>query len=542
MLSISGDILLLTDVLVIGGGAAGLRAAIAARENGVDVILASKAPMGYASSTLYAGGGFRAALGDYSAERHFEETIIGGKFLNDQELVRTMVLEGPKRLLELEKFGVKVYVHSGGIRVSATPLINGYGLTKPLRDYAESIGVRFLEGVMALDLIKDEFVNGAVFYDISRNRLFIVKAKAVILATGGYSQVFLHTDNPVRVSGDGCVMALKAGATLIDMEFVQFFPLGLAEKGFPAWLFPASSGRLVNSVGEDILEKYGLNVNLYTAIIKFRDFTSRIIWREIAEGRGIDEAVILELPTAPADQIPVGFTGISKVLAEAFKLKSNRIKVAPLAHFTMGGIKVNLDGETTVPGLYACGEVTGGVHGANRLGGNALTEAIVFGARTGVAAAKWVENVTNLSEADDDLIRRYEDLISSFKNGRYKVKELRFRVKKAMWTNCGIIRDENKLNLLLKTLREVKDDLDEVYAFSRSEVLEAFELRNLLQVSEVVATSALLRRESRGAHYRSDLPEQDDKEWLKHICISLEDEEIMVNYEPVNLKYLGLKC
>lgn len=536
-----GDVLTSTDVLIIGGGAAGLRAAIAAREAGVDVILASKAPIGYASSTLYAGGGFRAAFGDYTFERHFEETIIGGKFLNDQELVRTLVLEGPDRLLELEKFGVKVHVRSGGVSVSATPPINGYGLTRPLRDYAKGIGVRFLEGVMALDLVKDEVVGGAVFYNISSGSIFAVEAKAVILATGGYSRVYLRTDNPVRVSGDGCVMALKAGATLIDMEFAQFFPLGLAEKGLPAWLFPTSSGRLLNSFGEDILKKYGLDVNLYTAIIQFRDLTSRIIWREISEGRGVDEAVILELPVSPSDQIPVGFTGISKVLAEAFNLRSNRVRVSPTAHFTMGGVRINLKGETGVPGLYACGEITGGVHGANRLGGNALTEAIVFGARAGVAAAEWVKEIDRSSSVSDDLIRYYENLINSFRNGRFNVRELCFRVKRAMWINCGIIRDENKLKLLLSDLKEIKEDLAEVYASSRSEVLEAFELRNLVQVSELVAMSSLLRRESRGAHYRSDFPEQNDSEWLRHICLSLRNERLVIDYEPVNLKYLGLK-
>lgn len=532
-----------TDVLVIGGGAAGLRAAIEARRNGVDVILASKAPIGYASSTLYAGGGFRAAFGNYSSERHFEETIVGGKFLNDQELVRILVLEGPRRLLELEKFGVKLHLGSGSVRVSAVPPINGYGLTKPLRDYAERVGVRFLEGVMALKLIIDELsVRGAVFYNIASGDILIVMAKAVILATGGYSQVYLRTDNPIRVSGDGCLMALEAGATLIDMEFTQFFPLGLAEKGLPAWLFPAINGRLVNSMGENILEKYGLNVNLYTAIVQFRDLTSRIIWREIAEGRGVDDAVILELPTSPSSQESIGFTGISKVLAEAFNLKSNRIRVAPTAHFTMGGVKVNLNCETGVDGLFACGEVTGGVHGANRLGGNALTEAIVFGARAGLTAAKWAMNVCDSSYINDDLVKYFRNLIRSFRNGRFRVHELRVMVRRAMWNNCGIIRDEDKLTQLLQYLEEIKGKLNEIYASTRSEILEAFELQSLVKVSEMVALSALNRRESRGAHYRSDFPKRNDNEWLKHICISLENERIKVSYEPVKLKYLGLKA
>ncbi|RLI33350.1 hypothetical protein DRO56_01905 [Candidatus Bathyarchaeota archaeon] len=519
--------MLKTDVLVIGGGAAGLRASIEAKRMGAEVVLASKAPAGYSSSTLYAGGGFRAALGGYSKEEHLEDTLLGGKLLNDRELVERMVLDAPDRLLELRRFGVEVKVRKGGVRVSDGPLTAGRGLISPLAEYAKRMGVAFVEGVMAVDIIVDDSAHGAVFFDVKRGRVFPIISKAVVLATGGYSQLFAKTDNPVRVSGDGCAMALRAGATLIDLEFTQFFPLGLAERG-PAWLFPALSGRLVNRLGEDVLMKHGINKPLSRAAIENRDLLSRAMWTEISEGRGEDGALIVDMRHGPPGNLPPSASHLARLL----NMRGPRFRVAPTAHFTMGGVKIDVDCRTTVPGLFACGEVSGGVHGANRLGGNALTEAIVFGSIAGREAAKWAE-ARRLSTPDDSQIKGVEEFISKVKDGKRSINELRGKLKREMWAKCGVIRDGEGLKDLLAFIGEGKELVEEASAESNFDVMKALELRNMFELAEVVALSALGREESRGAHYRRDFPEERDDLWMKRIAISMINRRPSLNFLPV---------
>jgi len=530
--------LLLTDVLVIGGGAAGLRASIEARKRGREVVLASKAPIGYSSSTMYAGGGFRAALGKYTRERHFEETILGGKLLNDQELVRTMVLEGPDRLMELKDFGVSIRVRDMGIGVSDGPLTPGKGLASPMTDYAKSLGVVFVENVIATELLVDDDAHGAAFFDNRTGRVFPILSKAVVLATGGYSQLFARTDNPIRVAGDGCAMALRAGATLADLEFTQFFPVGLAEEGKPAWLFPALSGKLVNRLGEEVLVKYGFSKSLSRAAVEDRDMLSRAMWTEIFEGRGIDEALIVDLSQTGREDYLSSLSGIASFLIRSLDVKALRIKVAPTAHFTMGGIKINANCETNIHGLFACGEVSGGVHGANRLGGNALTEAIVFGARAGIQASEWAETRTH-STLDETFAVATEKAVLRFKNGKHDIRELRERLRRECWVKCGVMREAEKLKDLLGFIAENKFEVEEVRAISNYDVLNAFELQNMFELAEAVALSALTREESRGAHYRSDFPEQRDDVWLKRIALSKKDGKLVLKTLPVELKYFS---
>ena len=531
-----GAFMIETDVLVVGGGAAGLRAAIEARLMGLNVILASKAPIGFSSSTLYAGGGFRVAFGNYSRERHFEETIIGGKLLNDQELVKILVDEAPERLLELRSFKVNLNIGDGFAHVSNGPLTKGEGLLLPMMRYAENLNIKFLENVMAVELIVSEKVYGCIFFNPNSKKLFPIYSKSVILATGGYSQIFLRSDNPARVSGDGCAMGFRAGAELIDMEFIQFFPLGLAEDNKPAWLFPAINGKLLNKLDEEVLKKYGVEKPLMRAAIENRDLVSRIIWLEISKGLGLDDTLIIELNREDFQGLP----GIANYLSKVLHLSSNRIKVSPLAHFTMGGIKIDENCRTVIPGLFACGEICGGVHGANRLGGNALTEAIVFGAIAGRSAGEYALSSSRMSGGENEL-KNMKDLISSFKHGRFHVDDLRLKLKRAMWKSCGVIRSKTSLIDLMSESDDLKTLFRDVKALSGFEILKAFELRNMLQIAELVCLAALKREESRGAHYRLDYPEQLDRKWLKRISFKLENGNLKLSYMPVNLKYVSIK-
>lgn len=518
-----------TDVLIIGGGAAGIRASIEARRSGLEVILASKAPIGYSSSTFYAGGGFRAAIGDYSKGKHFDDSLTGGKLLNDRELLRRMVFQGHSELVELKKFGVEVKFEPAHFAyVSDGPLTAGKGLVVPMADFAKKSGVIFIEGVMAIDTMVDECACGAVFFDVRRGKVVPVLSKAVVLATGGYSQLFARTDNPTRVSGDGCAMALRTGATLVDLEFTQFFPMGLAEKGKPAWLFPVLMGKLVNSLDEDILVKYGFDKPLSKVAIEDRDMLSRAMWTEISEGRGVNDALIINLGIISDRPLDRYLSSIIRCL----NIKSSRVKVAPTAHFTMGGIKINVGCETGVPGLFACGEVSGGVHGANRLGGNALTETLVFGSVAGRRATDWAQT-TKQGTQDDSVVAMAERLVSSFKNGKFSVEELRLKLKREMWVNCGVVRHKEKLTDLLGFIEENRSMVEEIQAANNYDARKAFELRNMFGLAEAVVLSALTREESRGAHYRLDFPEQRDDSWLKRITVSKTNNELIVDFLTV---------
>jgi len=487
---------------------------------GLNVILMSKAPIGASSCTLYVGGGFRAAFGSYTKEDHFNDTLYGGRMINDRSLVRVLVEEAPSRLLELRDFGVNLNIGSRGAYVGDGPLTAGLGLIKPLINYAKEIGVIFLENSMALDLIVDDSgVHGLIVFQIPSGKIIPIYSKSIVLSTGGYSQIFLRSDNPVRVSGDGCAMALKAGAKLVDMEFTQFFPLGLAEEGKPPWLFPAYDAKIINRAGEDVLLKYKFSKPLGKIIVEDRDLFSRALFKEIDDGLGFDDSLIMDIEDKdPSIVMPDSSLHLIRVLG----LSGSRFRIAPTAHFTMGGILIDENCSTGVPGLYACGEVCGGVHGANRLGGNALTETIVFGARAGVSASKYALTSKILKVDCSETIHSFQKILDKSQSGSHDIDNLRFELRHSMWKYCGVIRNGNRLRDLLKIIDELNVKVDDATVKSRFDALKLFELRNMLLVSYVVAISSLIREESRGAHYRSDFPNESDG-WLKRIYFGMKD-------------------
>ena len=526
------------DVLVIGCGLAGLCAAIEAARYGASVVIASKAPPGYGSCTLYSGGAFRAAFGNYTPERHFIETLLHGHLLNDQEMVRTMVMEAPKLVAGLREYGVELSIAEGGAYARGKPPAGGEAIVAPLLDRAEEMGVRVLDRAVALDLLSTgEGVHGCLFYSIRDGRLVKVLSGAVVLATGGYAGLYARSDNPRGIVGDGCAMALRAGARLIDMEFVQFFPLGLAEPGKPVWLVPFTRGRLVNRLGEDVLKRYGLREGLEELAVKRRDLLSRVMWLEVSEGRGFDGSLMLVLEEEGGGE-GAAETVLSRIASGVARVLGlgDRIRVAPLAHFTMGGVRTTTWCHAGLAGLFACGEVVGGVHGANRLGGNALTEAVVFGTRAGEAAAIHSRHAEpgDAPEVVEDWARRLRGLAS----GRESPRRVRAEVSRLMWEKCGVVREGRGLRDLLSRLRELEAACEELGARGPRGVVEAVEASNAVLVAAAVALSALARRESRGAHYRLDCPRRDDSAWLRRVVVSMERGRLRVSYEPVELKYI----
>ncbi|MFQ6075466.1 MAG: FAD-dependent oxidoreductase [Candidatus Bathyarchaeia archaeon] len=527
-----------TDVLIVGGGAAGLRAAIEAKRSGVDVLLVSKAPLGYANSTAYAGGIFRAAVRGMTAERHFEETVVGGNFLNDQRLVEVMVKEAPARLSELGEFGVETHPSPRGVSIRGPFMMNGLGLTKPLTERVRRMGVRVLEQHHLADLITSGGrVVGAVAVDKRTGRFKALQTSSIVLATGGLGRLYERTDNPVGTTGDGYALAYRAGATLLDMEFVQFFPFGLAEPGLLVHMVSLSIislGSLKNRLGEDFLGKYGLSVGDY---VWARDIMSRAFMLEVREGRGEMGGVLLDLSGTSEDEWAKDpwLTRVRRTWLDGFDLKKP-LHIAPLAHFFMGGVEINERCETSVSGLYAAGEVVGGVHGANRLGGNALTEATVFGARAGRYAAENTKE-TQTSAIDDRLVEeKREEVLGALSRGPRRgshPKEIKERVGRVMWMDAGIVRSREGLQRALDEVKEIGEASSMAYATTPRELVWALEAENMALVAELIVRSALYREESRGAHYRLDFPERDDGRWVKNVRVVRGNGRVQLGIRPV---------
>jgi len=387
-------------VIVVGGGGAGLIAALAAREAGAEVLLLSKAPAGLASCTAYAGGGFTLGIEGVSPEKHYDFTLKTGRFLNERALLEIMTKEAPEKVPALTRFGVRLDRRPGHISVARhapNPFYGGMALTRPLLAAAKRAGVTIRNHFFVTRLLlADGTVRGVAGYDWKKNigvEEEEIRGEAVILATGGAGRLYRRTDNPIRTTGDGYLLAWQAGAELQDMEFVQFYPLGFAEPGFPVWFISLrliDLAPLTNERGERFLDpllaewgiKNGRDANLFA-----RDRAAVAIARERRRGE-----VYLHLEKVPPENWDdPDLRGLIPLYPAWFPRWEKPVRVAPVEHYFAGGASIDPAGWTGVPGLFACGEVTGGVDGANRVGGNALTNLTVFGLRAGQAAARYAE-------------------------------------------------------------------------------------------------------------------------------------------------------
>lgn len=529
-----------TDVLVVGSGGAGLMAALEARKLGAEVFIASKMPLGVATCTSYSMGGFKAAVGGLSHKDLFIRTVEYGKYMNNQRLVEILVEEGPYRLLELEKFGVHLVPHFGGYWVIGPPHKRGQELTKSLKEACLKASVKALENVLVINLILTSGeVTGAFAVDLETGGILAIEAKSTILATGGSGQIYLRTDNPSRITGDGYAIAFRAGAALIDMEFVQFTPIGLAEPNLPTFLFSSdeilSVGTLRNALGENLNKKYKLRARF---VGEHSDIVMRSMGLEIHNGRGIDDSLLLDLTNLPNNfrvkedsHLEEMKMILSRIAKSGLDIKQKPIRVSPLAHYVLGGIRINERCETSLPGLYAAGEATGGIHGANRLGGNALTELIVFGSRAGKYAAEYTSKTKSIHVEPTLVKERFKEIseiLSKQKKG-VNAKEIKRHIKEIMWKYVGMVRTESSLKEAINRLQCIRQEkLSKVLVANRIELLEALEAINMLQVAEMIIRSALFRKETRAMHFRVDYPQQDDKKWLANLIITSKRDKMQI--------------
>ncbi len=509
------------DVLVVGSGAAGLRASIAAREHDLDVWVISKGLPGKGSSTILSGGVFAGTSQGASPQRHLERTLKAGRGINQQELVEILVKEGPARLKELVEWGIKGELRYGYLYAKGPPPVWGQEIVRCLLTRAKKMGVRLIGGLAVGDLKLREGVAGVLAHSVVKGKWIKLTAKAVVLATGGAGALYLHHDNPQRMLGEGYALALGAGATLQDMEFVQFYPLCVLDPPRPPLVIPprlADLGRLYNDHAEEILAKYCIEER--PAAERARDRLSQALFKEIQQGREI-WLDLREVAEESWQKDPFS-ASTREILGERYGARHRPVRVAPMAHHMMGGVRIDAHGATSVPGLFAAGEVTGGLHGANRMGGNALTETQVFGAKAGNAAASWAKRGDSLplkevSKVLTDPVSRSRTLKTEA--GLRRLKE---KTRKLLWEQGGIIRHRESLVKALEIIKHIREEARHLPTPDDPlEVQKGLELQLGTRAAELILEAALRREESRGAHFRRDFPQQDDARWLGHQKVQL---------------------
>jgi fumarate reductase (CoM/CoB) subunit A len=537
------------DVLVIGGGGAGLRAAIEAKHAGADVLLVSKARVGYANNTYIAKAIIAASgWGDPrdGSRVHLEDTVKGGRFLNDPELVSVMVKEAKDQIAFLEKCGVPFAKNEGRFQIdhiaghSFPRHVRGQNrtgsdLTLPLKQYAEKMGVRFSNRAFITHL----FSSGdriAAASGVSHDGQFLLfTAGSVILATGGFGQAYQHTNNAAGITGDGQALALELGLPLKDMEFVQFYPTATGRLGNRLILYEAlvldEGATLKNREGEDIIFKHGLKDPMRLT----RDRLAQAIMRELLAGNDVDGGIVMDLSPIAEERLGP----LASLLPSAWQADHKTLVVSPTTHFCMGGIIIDKNAETPLKGLFAAGETTAGVHGANRLGGNALCEVFTFGGIAGKRAAARAEEMGPVNVPDEMIEREKARLESRFRGNGLDPNVLGKSLKQIMWFKAGILRNPEGLSEALETISDIRAEVVEARIAKTSDLIRCLELENMLLVSETVCQAALLRTESRGSHYRTDFPEEDNAHWLKNIVARKEAGGIRLETVP-NLKSISL--
>ena len=548
------------DVLIIGAGGAGLRAAIEALAQGARVGLVCKSLLGKAH-TVMAEGGIAAAMGNVDKKddwrTHFCDTMRGGKFLNNWRMAQLHAQEAPERVRELEQWGALFdRTDDGQIlqrafgghtfkRLCHVGDRTGLELIRTLQDRGVQQGIDVFMECTITRLIKDgERIAGAFGYWREQGRFVTFKAKCIVIATGGIGKAWKITSNSWEYTADGMALAYEAGAELLDMEFVQFHPTGMVwPPGVQGILVTEAvrgeGGTLKNNRGERFMEKYDpKRMELST-----RDVVARAIYTEVKEGRGsMHGGAYLDISHKPAEYVKKKLPSMYhqfKELADV-DITTGSMEVGPTCHYMMGGIRVEAEtGQSTVPGLFAAGEAAAGLHGSNRLGGNSLSDLLVFGKRAGKAAADYAKSVQSGALDSAQLQDAEREMLSPFErtDGEFPY-EIHRDLQDFMQSLVGIFRTEEDLQKALGELDKLKPRLDRMRADGSRMFNPGWhltrDLRSMVLISEAVTRSALARRESRGAHSRIDYPDYDDTWAKQNNIISKRGGQMTLEQQPVN--------
>lgn len=532
-----------SDVLIIGSGGAGCRAAIEISNNGLNPLIVSKGLSFRSGCTGMAEGGYNAAFAFVDEEDtkdiHFKDTIKGGSYLNDSKLARILVDEATDRLIDLEEYGALFDRQDSG-ELNQRPFggqtfrrtcfqgdRTGHEIMMALKEEIIKKKIPTIDEVMITSLILDDSkqkVIGAVGLSLKNSKIIFFQSKAVILATGGAGQLYPVTSNTLQKNGDGFALAYNVGADLIDMEEIQFHPTGMlypdSRKGILVTeAVRGEGGILLNKNNERFMGNYDDRKELAT-----RDVVSRAIYNEIRCGRGNENGgVYLDVTHIDDEVIEEKLeTMLFQFLDVGVDIRKQPMEVAPTAHHFMGGVRIDENCRSTVSNLFAAGEAAGGVHGANRLGGNALADTQVFGKRAGISASKAAKS-SDFEINNEEIKNEIDRIDKLFKKGSILPFEIKKELQNLMWDKVAIIRNEKDLKEALshiKTLKEKLNDMDVNNETHYNKGLqEALEVINMVEIAELTVKSALIRKESRGAHFREDFPDTKE-EWKKSIVMN----------------------
>jgi succinate dehydrogenase / fumarate reductase flavoprotein subunit/fumarate reductase flavoprotein subunit len=551
------------DILIVGGGGAGLLAAVHAHKvsKSLRIVIAVKGVLGQSGCTRMVQGGYNAVLqpGD-SLGRHFTDTVKGGAYLNNQELAWTLVKEAPERIIELENRIGCLFDRNPDGSIHQKPFagqsfdrtvhkgdLTGIEIMSNLRDYIIEEDIRVLQETRALDLLSCEGkICGALLLNVRTGRLIVARSRATLLATGGGATMYRISSPSLEKAGDGLAMAFRAGAQFVDMEMLQFHPTGLlvgrsvATGGLLEEGLRGAGARLFNGLGERYMERYDWD-RLERAT---RDVISRSSYLEIMAGRGTPSGgVYIDVSHLDHKTIERNFHGmVERCRDYGFDLVRERVEVSPSAHYQMGGILMDLDSRTSLDGLFTAGEDGGGVHGANRLGGNGVADSIVYGARAGDSMADFVigRKLASTSNAQvRELAAKWTAPLG--RDSGENPFQLREILEDLMWEKAGIVRDGQGLQAAIDELPELAARAATAAApgeaASNPAWNAALDLMNLCVNAEMLARSAALRTESRGAHFRQDYP-APDPDWLKNIFLTPAGNDMKLHCEPVSFTRL----
>jgi succinate dehydrogenase/fumarate reductase flavoprotein subunit len=558
------------DVLIIGGGSAGLRAAIEAHDAGAHVLIISKSRKGD-PHTVLARGGINAALGTMDPEDnwmiHAVDTLREGEYLADYERVEVLCRNAPDAVNELVNWGARFHREKDGRltqrffgahtyrRTVFYEDWTGEEIIRVLIDQVSQRKIEIVDDVYITKLLKSgyvlekketvEEVKGAIGIDFKKKEIVIFECKSLILAAGGYTRVYAVSSSRIFENyGDGVTLAYEAGADLVDMEMVQFHPTGMVwpEKALGTLATEAIRGEggiLLNSKGERFMKNY------YPERMELgpRDIVARANYNEIVAGRGTEHGgVWLDVTHLSKekilDRLPTMYEQFKNI--DGIDISQEKMEVGPTAHYSMGGVVVDIKCRTKIRGLFAVGEVISQIHGANRLGGNSLLDTVVFGKIAGGEAARLAKELTEIKKPEPSQLGSNVNNQKEFDDEFFVVKEsitFRNEIQELMKQNAGIIREETKLQNGLKRILELKnefyskDNISKEFKIDNGngeDIFLTWEVKSSLIVCEAIIRGALTRQESRGSHYRSDFPKLDDEKWKVNIFCRKEGREMIL--------------
>ena len=529
-----------TDVLVIGSGLAGLLSALEAERAGLRVLIIGKFTIGMGTNTSLANGAFTVSNSSFSKEDHLQATLESGKGLNQGKLVDTLIQKGPEAIERLKDYGVPLVEKGIGYivdRPEGSSQLPGVLLIKPLVERLRNSSINLLPGLVIFDLVLEHDEVRGAFGFLKDGKPCLIQSRTVVLSTGGAGAIYRRNDNQRSILGDGYALAIRAGLPLFDLEFVQFYPFVLGEPNLSSFLlyppYPREV-RLFDEKGEDLLERFSLRGDINRAIIIQRDHLAIALYNTAQNGDVFFD--LTQVPQEKWERYPLNFLKRSK-----FPFHERPFLVSPAVHFFMGGVEIDEKGATSLPGLFAAGEVVWGIHGANRLGGNALTECAVFGILSGQSAVEYVREKEGEQKPfhlfSEGLLKKWDRKARAYlrkKRGAFdRPIDLLKDLKDLAWRDASPVREEETLKEGLNRLASIEKRIEKVYPDTLKDLFKKRDLENAALLIKAILKGSLLRAESRGAFFRKDFPDQDDTNWLKNTCCRLEKGELQITHRSI---------